>query len=356
MALQSSPPPAASGTVPGLVSLLAQTFAGAKTFLGQIVASAGIQVASLFNTNGTGASDQVVKVGTTVADASVNATAKLFSVWTSIGGSEVERLTLTKNGLYFNGYPNSAFSCNGSWVDLGVLPLRSPSYFTSTSAGTAFYANANGAFGALNTARLWSENASGASDVATKIGTYVADASVNAATKLASFRTGLGGTEVEKAFLDKGFGLVVNECVEIGGGSGTAYRDGNVVLTFNSASKQWLFNGYNAGRHITSLTRLGRWRVNGPVASDTQGASAIVRTVTSTNEPTFRVEGLNGQSQDLQQWTKNADTTPATVASIDPSGTFENFTNGGGVVLRSPDGTRWRLTITNAGAVNVAAA
>lgn len=43
----------------------------------------------------------------------------------------------------------------------------------------------------------------GASDVVTKIGSTVADASVNATAKLDSIRTGIGGTEVEYAFISK---------------------------------------------------------------------------------------------------------------------------------------------------------
>jgi hypothetical protein len=98
-----SPPGPASSTRRGLVDLAAQTFAGAKTFLATIVASAGIQVASLFNTNGTGASDVCVKVGTTVADASVNAAAKLLSIRTGIGATEVERYFATKDTVFLGG-------------------------------------------------------------------------------------------------------------------------------------------------------------------------------------------------------------------------------------------------------------
>jgi hypothetical protein len=48
----------------------------------------------------------------------------------------------------------------------------------------------------------------GATDVVTKIGSTVADGSVNAGAKLTSFRTGINGTEVEYAYLDKlGLGL-----------------------------------------------------------------------------------------------------------------------------------------------------
>lgn len=97
-----SSPVDATSTRRGLVSILAQTFAGAKTFLGLVIANAGIQVASLFNTNGTGASDVVVKLGTSAADAAVNAAAKLWSLRTGLnGGTEVESVYVTKNAIVF---------------------------------------------------------------------------------------------------------------------------------------------------------------------------------------------------------------------------------------------------------------
>ena len=77
----------------------AQTVAGIKTFTSALVASAGIQLASLWNTNGTGASDVCVKVGTSTADGSVNATARVVSFGTGIGGTYVEKAFIDKEGL-----------------------------------------------------------------------------------------------------------------------------------------------------------------------------------------------------------------------------------------------------------------
>lgn len=90
----------ASATQRGLVNLLAQTFAGVKTFTSALIASAGIQLGLLFNTNGAGASDVVVKAGTSTADASVNAGAKLLSLRTGLnGGTEVEHAAQVKGAL-----------------------------------------------------------------------------------------------------------------------------------------------------------------------------------------------------------------------------------------------------------------
>lgn len=88
----------ASGTVAGVINTAAQTIAGAKTFSANIIASAGIRLASLWNTNGTGASDVCVVIGSSVADASVNASAKLLSIRTGIGGSTTEKAYVDKTG------------------------------------------------------------------------------------------------------------------------------------------------------------------------------------------------------------------------------------------------------------------
>lgn len=50
----------------------------------------------------------------------------------------------------------------------------------------------------------------GATDVVTKIGSTVADASVNAGAKLTSIMTGIGATEVEQAYFDADGNLTLN--------------------------------------------------------------------------------------------------------------------------------------------------
>lgn len=122
--LTPSPPPDASGTVRGLVGLVAQTFAGIKTFTSAIVASAGVRVASIFNNNGTGASDVGVKVGVSTADGSVNAAAKPFSVRTGIGGTEVEKFWVDKGGDFrTGGTVGSTGWFRGQSATLGYLSI-----------------------------------------------------------------------------------------------------------------------------------------------------------------------------------------------------------------------------------------
>jgi hypothetical protein len=89
---------AASDTVQGIMTTAAQTFAGPKTFAATLIASAGIQVASLFNTNGTSSGDRGVVVGFSTDDGSVNAGAKPLSVGTGVGGTYVEAFHVRKGG------------------------------------------------------------------------------------------------------------------------------------------------------------------------------------------------------------------------------------------------------------------
>lgn len=49
MSLVNSPPPDASGTLRGLVNLVAQTFAGVKTFVGAVIMSAGLTLNGVVN-------------------------------------------------------------------------------------------------------------------------------------------------------------------------------------------------------------------------------------------------------------------------------------------------------------------
>lgn len=117
-ALQSPPPPDASDTQRGLVSTVAQLIAGPKTFLAALIASAGIQLSRLFNTNGAGSTDVVVRVGTTVADATVNAAAKLLSGGTGINATEVEKFFFRKAGSLVVGADTANPICLGNAADL----------------------------------------------------------------------------------------------------------------------------------------------------------------------------------------------------------------------------------------------
>ncbi len=94
---------AASSTVAGLVNTIAQSFQGAKTFLALLVASAFIQTAAVFNTNGSGASDVGVINGVSTSDGTVNSGAKLASWGTGVGGTYVEYMFRKKGEFTFWG-------------------------------------------------------------------------------------------------------------------------------------------------------------------------------------------------------------------------------------------------------------
>ncbi|HEY1086485.1 MAG TPA: hypothetical protein VGE37_02280 [Archangium sp.] len=94
---------AATTGVAGVVTATAQVIDGVKTFASTIIASAGVQVGSLFNTNGTSASDVGVKLGVSTTDGSVNASARLAQISTGIGGTETARYYWTKDTMYLGG-------------------------------------------------------------------------------------------------------------------------------------------------------------------------------------------------------------------------------------------------------------
>lgn len=151
-----SPPPDATSTVRGLINRFAQTFDGVKTFLGLIVANAGIQLGLLFNTNGSGASDVVVKAGTSLADASVNAAAALFAVKTGIGGTEVDNFRVIKRGVLIGNGPSSIYltTVEGSYIlDVGnvrAATLNSTAYLGCSVGGVFRFFTDGAQFGRID--------------------------------------------------------------------------------------------------------------------------------------------------------------------------------------------------------------
>lgn len=104
---------AASDAAAGAVTTGTQTFAGTKTFgslVATVLATLTETVTSLVravgaslvlrSSLGAGASDVAVKVGTSETDAGTNASAKLLSVRTGLGGTEVEHAWVRKNGYF----------------------------------------------------------------------------------------------------------------------------------------------------------------------------------------------------------------------------------------------------------------
>ncbi len=212
-----------------------------------------------------------------------------------------------------SGYPGitlgvgSQIYSTGSWTQFTDVP-RFSQYAMAQGTSTAFYASGNGAFSAPGTLRIWSEGmGGGASDIVAKIGAYLADGSVSASAKLLSLRTGLGGTESEKAYFRKAGSMVV--------GANTA----NPVCIGDATDLANVADGF---KYNVGASELG---------------------IFSSNNSAFL--GLN-------LGTGNARAS----GSLTIGGDFESSITSGGLILKSPDGTRWKLTITNAGATSIALA
>lgn len=314
----------ASGLVAGAVSLIAQTFAGAKTFTSAIIASAGIQLSALWNTNGGGASDIAVKAGTTTADASVNANARLLQLVTGLGGTETRSFGFSKNGLLVGTSDNARLIINdatGASIEYGTNYCRvGGGTFAVSTTYLAVTGNSGRAamFSGNLPMEVFGGNGTGATDVCTKVGTNTADASVNATAKLLSVRTGLGGTEVEKASIDKAgrfTGAAVNATdassaggVQLGG-TAVVYESGSTLVVrargsaanYNSTTPAiWLVPSgavdaddlivsvaTSGGVHLATVNGSGRLDQSGTDSSGTPGAATI-------NKPTGKSAIANG--------------------------------------------------------------
>lgn len=167
----------------GLLSHLAQVIGGLKTFMAVVVASAGLQLASLFNTNGTVAASVVLKLGTTASNGSVNSTARLAQLTTGIGGTEVARGWFTtagqSDGFQMFGTALASLTMNstvGIQLAYGTggslildsnkfhlsgsgLTIQSNSNSQLTCASKPFFIYAAGASGVTETIRLVSQRA-----------------------------------------------------------------------------------------------------------------------------------------------------------------------------------------------------
>lgn len=253
-------------------------------------------------------------------------------------------------GLTVSGYPNSKITSDGSRVDLGnggTLPARAL-YLVGSASSTAFYASANGGFSAAAGLRLWSETLGGtAGDVVAKIGAYIPSGSINAAAKLLSVRVGLGGTEVDKFYVSGNGSITINGNANTTlSDVGNAFGTGVVISTssyFSSTSTSTAFYAAASGGYSAQST-LRLWSEQQGNASGEVAARVgyfSTGTVADAKILAF-AENLLGTATDF--------------SAIMGNGEFEHFVNGAGIVLKSPNGTRYRLTVTNAGALTIAAA
>lgn len=240
----SSPLPDASGSRRGAVSAGTQLFNGAKTFgsaitisktpvnneaalilptpvnsgtygnAGAIIWSGSnsyirntVQDFTVYGYNiptnilsslGASAADVAIKIGTSLQNSSLNTTAKLLAISTGIGGTEVERLAVLGSGL------TNGFKIEGT----GTSGFFAANNSVGTSVGwttncTLILDSSNATLTGYSSVVVKGAAGTSAADVVNKIGSSVADSSVDASAKLLSVRTGLTGSGIERLGITK---------------------------------------------------------------------------------------------------------------------------------------------------------
>jgi hypothetical protein len=313
-------------------------FAGSGEYYSSAIGGSA-QTGKLISGKGAISGDHCWKVGTSVANASVNGYAggstgaRLLSIMTGLGGTEVERAAFYVDQNYDGGaliFRNTAGNSIGQLYctsTYGAYLQHSYGSVAVTAAGNPFLSHTyNGLMGNdgtswyinnLNQAPIKFQSSyatPGASDVALKLGFGAADASVNASAKLLSVQTGMGGTPVEKFYVTK------DSTHMVGPSTGYSLRIGERA---GGASYQTAFGIYSSG--VVDYNS---------IAIDHSSGSLWVG---------YGLKVMNSAGT-VQM---------ASISSAD--GTVEINTAGAGVILKSPNGTRFKLTVSNEGALSVVA-
>lgn len=176
-----------------------ETITGAKTFsiapVAPGVTAPAATPVTIASPLGAAAADIAVKIGTSVASASVDGDARLVSVMRGLGGTEVEVASLrsggrvnTAGGLRFEVAATPIFEFTAG---LGLHPLINAYY-------AIFFSSANGGIGCTTAVKLKTEGVDGATAVAAQVDSVQGWA--DPAARLFSFRT----AGVEKAAIAVG--------------------------------------------------------------------------------------------------------------------------------------------------------
>lgn len=380
----------ASPSQAGVISTAAQAFAGLKTFQNGLIVSLPTA----------GASDISIKLGTTVVSGSVAQGFRALSLRSGIGGTETEFAYFSPNPVPYNGVltfpvapptniPAILIASGTGWSGMigwdggpaggslvGVYNGTTMEMST-TNRHVSIWANKDAFVPAGEPhVKLWSYppvtsrtqvriggGQAGPTDKVVEIGTSVADASVDAAARLLTVKTGLGGTEVEKFYV-AGNGRMVN----VGGLSVTG-RAGADIAEF------WTSTPIKAVAVQPSGTLYAALGINTAGSNLTVGGTGQIEAGTGG-------VGVSASSFALNLWAgwgltdaaateaiilasntaftasgaaiaafKNGGTGSATKSKIDKDGQLEVLGAGLGIILKSPNGTRYRVTVNDAGSL-----
>lgn len=192
----------------------------------------------------------------------------------------------------------------------------------------------------------------------------------------------LKNNTVEKLFVDKdgilssatGSSLTFKSNVT-NSGSNVAFILDSVALTGSTA----LLSIRNNGTEQLYMSRAGQFRiqqstgsVSAPSFGDLQGVFRFTPNTFSANDGNdYKGRAADGATAVSHKFGGTVALTTAGAkiagfyndaglltslkASIDKDGVYENHTTGGGIVLKSPDGTRYLITVANGGAISATA-
>ncbi|MDP2275288.1 MAG: hypothetical protein Q8K32_31370 [Archangium sp.] len=323
----------AAAGLPGAVSAVAQVLSGLKSLPDGI----GIPTAGL--------ADIGLKVGTTVVNASVNDAMKLLSLRTGLGtGSEAEVLGVRRGGSFSPVVdvivPNSTNTVGlnltgggAGWGGIHWNPATGGrvvfgAYNTAAGVdvenrGLAFYQNAN----TFDTTHLMKWGVGSALGVADTVPVFDFQAPSNTQANQRALNLKVGATDV--FYVTKLGGGYFNQNLTLGGAAAMQGISVSTAGVGSTASSIPLH--FQSGWALTDDATAESFRF----LSTTTFAHAEASIATFRNSNVFAT---------------------APVAKVKALGDFELTVAGKGVLLRSPDNTRWRLTISNAGAVVVTAA
>lgn len=196
---------------------------------------------------------------------------------------------------------------------------------------------------------LFNTNGTGSTDVCVKTGTSQPDGSTHSTARIFSVRTGLnGGSEVEYLTVNKS-GLYLN-----------GYTGATI-----SCSGSWLDLGAlpirSVNYFVSTLSSTAFYASGNGFFSAPSMAKFGSENQLGAAEVAVRVGHLQGDGSVNSaavcfQVATGMNATPVPKLEVIKDGTVELKVTGAGIVMQSPDGTRYRLTVANGGTLTIAAA